>query len=396
MAGGSVPAARLGSIRMTRETTQHNVLGYRQIAAEMRRRILSGEWPPGTRIPTKLELCAEFATSVGTMQRALSLLNNDGFLKPRGCAGTFVREDAPHLKRIGVVFPGDPTHSLMWHAIDREVRRFQLGVDAGLGSYCKCADPSSESGLPRLLEDVENGRIGALVFVGSPNYLSGADVLRNERLARATIGTRTAEQHPADIEVRLTGEVAAVMEHLRQRGRQRVGLLCTYSWGDKLARVIEQVHAHGLRTERRLTHQVDERTPYTCRGITELMMGLPPDQRPDALYIMDDHLVPQATLGLHDAGIRTGRDGELSVVAHANFPYLQTSGVPVTFVGYDIRALLARVIRAIKQRIAGETTESVIVVHPVFQGDLPYDPWASIAQHLEHAEPRPAAVTLHD
>ena len=51
-----------------------------------------GEWPPGTRLPTESEWTTVLPVSLGTIQRALRLLVEDGVIMRRPGAGTFVAE----------------------------------------------------------------------------------------------------------------------------------------------------------------------------------------------------------------------------------------------------------------------------------------------------------------
>ena len=58
------------------------------------------------------------------------------------------------------------------------------------------------------------------------------------------------------------------------------------------------------------------------------MLHGPAHDRPDALVITDDNLVPAATAGVLAAGRRVPAD--LEVVAHANFPHVTPSAVPAS------------------------------------------------------------------
>ena len=65
---------------------------YLRIAADLRRRISSGEYGPGDQIPTLPELCAEYGNvSETTIRNALALLRNEGLIESRARAGTRVR-----------------------------------------------------------------------------------------------------------------------------------------------------------------------------------------------------------------------------------------------------------------------------------------------------------------
>ncbi len=68
---------------------------YRYLADEIRRLIRAGEWPPGSQIPTELELARRFRVSRGTVRQALQLLTQEGLLSREQGRGTFVRTSEP-------------------------------------------------------------------------------------------------------------------------------------------------------------------------------------------------------------------------------------------------------------------------------------------------------------
>lgn len=51
-----------------------SVAPYRQIAGELRRRIDSGEFAPGARLPSAVDLAAEYGVAVLTGRKALGVL----------------------------------------------------------------------------------------------------------------------------------------------------------------------------------------------------------------------------------------------------------------------------------------------------------------------------------
>ena len=63
---------------------------YKTTEAEMIRRIDSGEWPVGLRLPNEFGLAAEFGVSQGTMRRALMTLEGMGLLDRKPGRGTLV------------------------------------------------------------------------------------------------------------------------------------------------------------------------------------------------------------------------------------------------------------------------------------------------------------------
>ena len=69
-----------------------------QIADRLRIDLANGKYPPGTQIPTVRQLAFEAAVNPNTMQRALSLLEEEGLVISRGTIGRFVTTDAEILR----------------------------------------------------------------------------------------------------------------------------------------------------------------------------------------------------------------------------------------------------------------------------------------------------------
>lgn len=62
-----------------------------QLAALIRKKISSGEWPARTAIPSMTTLAADFGVSVVTVQSAIRMLKDEGLLFAVTGKGTFVR-----------------------------------------------------------------------------------------------------------------------------------------------------------------------------------------------------------------------------------------------------------------------------------------------------------------
>jgi DNA-binding GntR family transcriptional regulator len=64
---------------------------YAQVVAEIQRRIESGEYPPGTLLPSEHQLVDAFGVSRPTIVKALSSLRQDGWIDTQQGRGSFVR-----------------------------------------------------------------------------------------------------------------------------------------------------------------------------------------------------------------------------------------------------------------------------------------------------------------
>ena len=65
---------------------------YRQIAEILRHRIVSGKYPPHTRIPSESELVEAFEVARTTARRAVGALREEGFVYTVPQRGTYVAE----------------------------------------------------------------------------------------------------------------------------------------------------------------------------------------------------------------------------------------------------------------------------------------------------------------
>jgi GntR family histidine utilization transcriptional repressor len=69
---------------------------HQQIRAEIERKILSGAWPPGHRIPFEHEFMAQYGCARMTVSKALSALAEAGLIVRRRRAGSFVAHPRLH------------------------------------------------------------------------------------------------------------------------------------------------------------------------------------------------------------------------------------------------------------------------------------------------------------
>jgi DNA-binding GntR family transcriptional regulator len=64
---------------------------YAQVIAELQRRMESGEYPPGSLLPSEHQLSGEFAIARPTVVRALRVLRQEGWIETQQGKGSFVR-----------------------------------------------------------------------------------------------------------------------------------------------------------------------------------------------------------------------------------------------------------------------------------------------------------------
>lgn len=70
-----------------------------QLSEQIARGIISGAYPPGSRLPSVRELALQAGVNPNTMQRALAQLEQDGLAKADRTAGRIVTDDAEILEK---------------------------------------------------------------------------------------------------------------------------------------------------------------------------------------------------------------------------------------------------------------------------------------------------------
>ena len=72
---------------------------YAQLLEGLELRILSGMYPPGSRLASVRDLAAEAAVNPNTMQRALAELERGGLIHTHRTNGRFVTEDEARIRQ---------------------------------------------------------------------------------------------------------------------------------------------------------------------------------------------------------------------------------------------------------------------------------------------------------
>ncbi|WP_207947164.1 GntR family transcriptional regulator, partial [Actinomadura sp. 7K507] len=86
------------------------------MAADLRARIMAGDFAPGTQLPSTAYLVDEFGVSNTTVQKALAVLKGEGYLTSRQGKGVFVRERQPFRVEADTYFeptPGGYSYELL-------------------------------------------------------------------------------------------------------------------------------------------------------------------------------------------------------------------------------------------------------------------------------------------
>ncbi len=86
---------------------------YAQLVEQIELMVVSGIYPPGSKLPSVRDLAADAAVNPNTMQRALAQLESDGLLYSQRTSGRFVTEDAERIMQIKNAFAVNVIHEFL-------------------------------------------------------------------------------------------------------------------------------------------------------------------------------------------------------------------------------------------------------------------------------------------
>jgi DNA-binding GntR family transcriptional regulator len=224
---------------------------YAQLIEELQRRIDSGEYPPGSMLPSEHQLSAEFGVARPTVVRALRTLRGDGWIETQQGKGSFVR-GRPALAEVESQRRGASE-------LDRDESREQGElVEVGMVSpppriATLLSVPSGEKVLRRTRLARWDGEPGEIITWWIPTRLAqDTDLAQAEPLrggVRAHLARRTSTRidhvveqvvarHPVAAEVKLLGigktaPVLAVYVTAREASGQPVLVLDIAMPGDR-------------------------------------------------------------------------------------------------------------------------------------------------------------------
>ena len=334
---------------------------YQQVAADLRRRIASGDMPVGLKIPPHKELAVEYGVSVITINKALSGLVSDGLLHSHVGRGTFVMVRPASI--TGVAAPttigfvlrdlSSPFFSLIAHSAQQ--RADDLGVGLVLASSSNRLDREEEQ-IRRLRFLGVSGLI--IVSMSRTFRLSESiQALHDEDFPYTMVSWTAGDDVPfVGLDLAEAGHLAA--QHLLQLGHTKFGYLIdrigSLNGELRMSRYRSTIEEAGLKInpafvfEHSVAYEIgDYKSGYAAgQAIARLK------KRPEAMYCFND----LGALGLEDALLDAGLDvpGDVSIIGIDDIELSSRSRVPLTTVRQPVDIIGARSVDTLLARLRGE------------------------------------------
>lgn len=361
------------NFRVKESVPGREVEKYLWIANELRYQIASGQLPPGSQLPQREELEETFKVSKVTLQRAMNLLIDDGFVDATRRKGSFVSENPPHLNRYVLVFQkkpvGDQGWLRFWTALTNEANRLEEAGICRFVTYYGVDGETDSEDYRRLERDVREHRLAGVIYVAAAHVdVPELPILREFNLPRVTVKAKPHPDWPAVV-IETDSFIRRALDYLASRGRKRIAFITPPRIAEEHFDFLqEQTVQRGMSTEIFWLQGINLATPALARNCVHLLMHSGQSSRPDGLIIADDNLVEHATSGLVAAGVRVPSD--IEVVAHANFPWVTTSIVSARRLGCDVPAIIRYALDCMQRQRAGETIAPVTEAAPLFEDEV--------------------------
>ncbi|MDB4915217.1 MAG: regulatory protein GntR [Gemmatimonadetes bacterium] len=340
---------------------------YQQVAADIRRRIVSGNMPVGIQIPPHKELAVQYGVSVITINKALSGLVSEGLLHSHVGRGTFVMVRPASTSgiaaptTIGFVLRdlSSPFFSLVAHAAQ------QRADDLGVGILFA----SSSNRLDREEEQIRRLRLlgvhGLIIVSMSRTFrISEAiQALHDEDFPYTMVSWTAGDDVPfVGLDLAEAGFLAA--EHLLSLGHTRFGYLIdrvgSLNGELRMSRYRSAIEEAGFEInpafifEHSFAYEESDYKSGYAAGQT--IAGL--RTRPQAMFCFNDLGALGLEDGLLDAGIKV--PGDIAIVGLDDIELAKRARVPLTTVRQPVDEIGARSVDSILARLRGER-------HPVRQ-----------------------------
>lgn len=319
-----------------------------KILAALRADILSGEYQPGDRLPTREVLAKLFSSTKVTMQKAMDVLIEEGLLTARRGAGTYVTDSAESNLPIFLIVDHERGVSRFTDALITEAETRVSGkhiINICVFKGLNYTSPEIE----RLYSLIHDHRVAGILLALPWKKVRETPIFKSTGTPKVFIGMREySEDTP---HVTFQGQInvyARVLDHFKAQGCRSAALIRSIvndSWllDDPFPQMAKE---RGLNVPEEWLHGAPRSSPATAARVAKLLFRNHKDA-PEALHIADDNFVPAISAILADSSISAAKD--LKVTAHANFPYPTACHVPARRIGYDARQFVQKGLDALSR-----------------------------------------------
>ncbi len=338
---------------------------YRKICENLRGQILSGNFAPGTRLPSVRELAATWGSSVFTIQTALKELVKQGWIDRRHGSGTFIADPKSRFLDVGIYYGGDfrtntstgfirNLHFSMLDQLQRLKKRAHVFIDHR-------PDYKQKSVMPAVMKAIAERRIQALISPSINHF--NCQALAELALPTAFISNPFSSKNTDFDTEQLFREG---MRQLSAQGCRSVGLISNL-WLSDSDTPAEQGYQKSYYDH---FHQAAEAAEVATRdewilrpddfvhdlekhGYDEMKKMLRLREKPDGIIVLPDMVAIGVVIAVLELG-RTTAPKPMKFVFHRNAHIRLLCPFPVTWAISDEDVLAQGLIRMLQRQFDGK------------------------------------------
>jgi DNA-binding LacI/PurR family transcriptional regulator len=330
---------------------------HRQVYEALQRRIRSGQWKPGDRLPGELELVRTFDASRITVGRAVRDLQAAGLVERRAGSGTYVKAaQSPGGLSFGLLIP-DLGDTEIFEPICQGMMASPLAREHALLWGSAAGDVTKDEHAWRLCRQYIDRRVSGVFFAPLEGTPRPDDV--NQRIARAfddaripvVMLDRSPFPYPqrghhdlVGIDNRRAGFTIA--EHLARQGSRRIAFVAlpdaAATVNAREAGYREALFAYGLPVTQDAVRYLDPGDPAPVRGLMD-------SSRPDAIVCANDRVAGRLMHTLLALGYAIPADVRLAGIDDVE--YARLLPIPLTTLRQPTRQIGDAALSAMLDRI---------------------------------------------
>ena len=342
-----------------------------EITHHFREGIQTGRYLPGAPLPSSQTIAEQFRTTPPNVQRALTLLVEEGLIVREPRIGTFVREKRRQLTGVAIYLPDFahggifPFRRLYLRMLETELIR--------RGLHCRIVvDNAGGNGLQELRRLARSGAVQAVAFVD----LCKENIAELIKLPIPAVGlsTNPAERH---VEINSGRFRKPLARAFRQAGGRRAAAITPLD--PEFIR--NQPGNHGLPWIRSMVEpRFAEAGISLVHNLTfDHLIDFPPDQydtlayrefmevrtlpeQPDGLLIYPDSLLPGVMTAMVKCGVDPVRDYRL-VAIHRNREFPRLFPGPCLWLELSVEQMVHETVELIFRRYQGEDIRKTVIEH---------------------------------
>jgi|GEM_PF-6481063 len=341
---------------------------YVRLQQELRERILDRQFKPGSRIPSRNEIMEKFGYARVTVDRAISGLMKEGYLRGERGSGTYVVDVDNHAKTRTTVYvvqhrPAAFTETAIGPMLERITRDFDLPYElefVAIGDLCRSPDrfvSNARAALfcqldPRYLDFVEYLKDQHCPVLLINRRDQGYDYVANDVLG----GMRLALDNPSIKRVGIIAERPRL-----QKPYQQEYISCFY----------QAAAVAGLET--RMDWHFEIESSRVVESVDGMLALLRMDDRPDTFYT-SAYAIPYLISSICAAGLELGKD--IRMFHYDSVPETNNR-LGVTSMTQDFERMGVEALNWLRRIDAGESKEPFqVLVPPIIDSDYANQPCA--------------------